>query len=151
MQRPYNENGVDRRRVLQAGAIRQPVLGRAAHTDEALTPMLAECLDQGDAGFEPIQVLGRIAVPIRRSNPGKVQQMGGPQRGDHLLGSSRRLEVEIVPDYPVGGAITTMRPTHRVNAQAMSDQRLRAMAPKKSGAAGGEDSGGPGEAGGESI
>ena len=31
----------------------------------------------------------------------------------------------------------------------MSDQRLRAMAPKKSGAAGGEDSGGPGEAGGK--
>lgn len=54
-----------------------------------------------------------------------------------------------MPDDPVGGAITTMRPTHGVNAQAMSDQRLCAMAPKKSGAAGGEDSGGPGEAGGK--
>ena len=37
----------------------------------------------------------------------------------------------------------------QMNAQAVSDQRLRAMAPKKSGAAGGEDSGGPGKAGGK--
>lgn len=50
--------------------------------NKTLAALFAEILDQSETGSQPIQVLGRIAVAVRRRNPGEVQQVGGSQRRD---------------------------------------------------------------------
>ena len=92
----------DRRCVLHAWTGLDVVFGGTAHADEALAAMFAERLDQSETGFQPIQVLGRIAVPVGRGNPGEVQQVGRPQLRDQPLRGSRDVQVEIVPGNPVG-------------------------------------------------
>ena len=63
--------------------------------------MCAERLDQGEAGFQPIQVLGGMAVPAGRGNPGEVQQVGRPQLRNQPVRGSRDVQVEIMPGHPV--------------------------------------------------
>ena len=136
----------DRRFVLPARTGVDVVFGGASHANEALTAVFAKRLDQSETGFQPVEVLGRVAVPVGSGNPGKVQQVGWPQRRDQTLRGSWDLQVDIVPGNPVGG-IVIAAPAHRMNAKAAPDHGLHAMAPQKSGATRGEDISGHGGVG----
>ena len=65
------------------------VFGGTARPDETLAALFAKRPEQSQTGFQPIQILGRITIAVRRRDPGEMQKMGGPQRAIKLLDRSR--------------------------------------------------------------
>lgn len=110
-------------------AVPRPV-PTAPCANKTLAALFAEILDQSETGFQPIQVLGRIAVAVRRRNPGEVQQVGGSQRRDQSASRTSVVQVEAMPRNPVCSDAAA-RAAYGVHRKAVPHQCVRAMAPKK--------------------